>query len=363
MAAHREHRDRWPIGGEWLWCGAIYCLALVVGCGTQPSGHRASEQSERSSKKKPQNSQLHAETRVTQDAQGQKSLDGIPYDVWFDDPQAVAENSAVAIPRTPAAGSSPTPATARPATNATVPEPTPSTTSASTNDWSAFIATEQLQEETKKIRNQLKSLLQNQASYTSEFEQVKMHGAVLAALAGIVAEGGESVSWKPNAPYIRDFGQALYEAAKGPGKPNYDKSRDAFENIESVLGGSIPVGAQEPAPQRPLAEVASRFYLMKRMKLAFEALKFNINSEAKIKSEQDLAMQETMVLSALSKAVSLEGYDSADEAEYQQSIQEMIRRCLEATAATKDADYPSFQEAINRIEKTCNDCHVQYRNG
>src|SRR5262249_52564371 len=111
------------------------------------------------------------------------------------------------------------------------------------------------------------------------------------------------------------------------------------------------------------ADVASRFYLMKRMKLAFESLKSNINTETKLKSDQEQALHEAIILSTLSKVVSLEGYSSADEPEYQRYIQEMIHRSLETTKAAKDADFPSFQKAINQIEKTCNDCHVQYRNG
>ncbi len=340
---------------------AFWGLSLAGGC-SPPSPEKQTGQTPPSQKRPP--SKTTAPSHVTEDESGRKFLDGVPYDVWFDDPLSLVENSTATVGSSPSATDSSAPLDTPPAQppDTSVEKP-PAAGSSSVDDWEAFITAEQLQEETKKIRNQLKTLLQTPGVYSGEFEQVKLDGAVLAALAVIGAEQKESLSWKQNALYIRDYTAELFEAAKGPGKANYDKSRSAFENLESVWSGSIPVGAAEPAPDRPLNEVASRFYLMRRMKVAFEALKSNINTAAKIQSEQDLALQETAVLSALSQVVSREGYTSTDEPEYQEQIQSMIQSALQGIKAVKEADFPGFQDAMNRIEKTCNECHVQYRNG
>lgn len=341
---------------------AVLGLGGISGC-TQPAGTapNSAENNPGSGKtvsgaKAPKKGESRVTTR-----DGKKYIDDIPYDVWYDDPLAVVENSAAVTPNpndTVAATSDPANSTPEPKT-----ETKPAGTAAAGGDWAAYIATDQLLEESKRIRNQLKTLLQTQAAYNADFEVIKMNGAVMAAMSGVVTEAGDGVNWKANAPYIRDYGAELVDAAKGLGKPNFDKTKATYENLQSVFEGSIPPGAAEPAPQRPFAEVASRFYLMKRMKLAFDAMKSNINTEAKLKSDQEPAIHEAMVLSVLSKIILLDGYSSADEGEYQQFGKDMVERCLEAAQAVKDQDFSKFQDAINKIDKSCGECHAQYRNG
>jgi hypothetical protein len=291
---------------------------------------------------------------VATDPEGRKSLDGIPYDVWFDDPLAVAANSAVVASPLPASADAKPPASA-----ASEAEQRPAADGAP--NWTDYITADCLQEETKKIRNQLKALLQTQAAYNENFEVIKAQGAVLAALAGIVGQWGESVSWKSNAAYVRDFGWELFDSAKGLGKPNYDKTRAAYENLESVFSGSIPAGAAEPEAVRPFPEVAPRYYLMKRMKQAFNALKLNITTEERLKSDRDEAEHEAMVLAVLTKVVSLKDYGSADEPEYQQFMQEILRECRAALTAVDDQEFSRFSEALNVIDKNCLNCHSQYK--
>jgi hypothetical protein len=341
-------------------CGIV--VAGLLGCGAQPSANNAEMSAARPPKKSAsQKKSSKGHQPIVTEKDGKKYLDGIPYDVWLDDPLAVVANTAAVAP----SGSGTSPAqTASTTTDApsSKPEEKPAA-AAATNDWAAYIATDQLQEESKRIRNQLKTLLQTQATYNSDFEVIKMDGAVMAALAGIALESADGVSWKGNASYIRDYGLELVEAAKGLGKPNYDKTNAAYENMQAVFDGSIPAGVAQPEAKRPFADVASRFYLMKRMKLAFDALKLNVNTEAKLKSDQDQALHEAMILSALSKIITLEGYSSADETEYQGFAKEMIDQCLNAVQSIKDQDFSKFQDAVNKIDKTCGECHVQYRNG
>ncbi len=344
------------------WLAGLMGLALMLaGCGeTGPSptaqedgsgGQVAKKSSggKKSSKKPP--------SKVTE-KDGRKYLDDIPYDVWFDDPLGEVSNTA-AVANTAAATPAPE-TTAKTETPPAKTEDKPAPPAGS--DWATYIAADQLQEESKRIRNQLKTLLQTPATYTSDFEVVKMDGAVMAAL-GVIASQSDGINWKPNAGYVRDYGFEIFDSAKGPGKPNYDKTNAAYENLQSVFSGSIPAGATEPDAARPVSDVASRFYLMRRMKNAFEALKLNINTEAKLKSDAEQALHDTMILSALSKVITQESYSSADEAEYQQFAKDMIESCLEAAQSVKDQDFSKFQDAINKIDKSCGECHVQYRNG
>lgn len=354
---HREHKAFAVV--------LIGVCAVFAGCqmNTPPSGRNEPGEHKANGKRSPavKTPRESRSPRVTKDDDGRKFLDGIPYDVWFDDPLAVAANSAVVTTPIETGVASPTKNTsAAPTPTEVKPEPAVSAP-AGGDDWSAYISMDQLLEESKKIRNQLKGLLQTQAAYNENFEVIKMDGAVMAALAGIVAQAGDGVNWKEKAPYIRDYGWELVDSAKGLGKPNYEKTNTAYENMQSVFDGSIPAGAAEPASSRPFPEVAPRYYLMKRMKLAFNALKLNINTQEKLKSEQDMALHEAMILAALTKVVSLKDYGSADEPEYQQFMQEILQQCQAAMASIKEDEFSRFSEALNVIDKACLNCHSQYK--
>lgn len=345
---------------SWTFLVGLCLLSATCGCGVQPNATPAANNPAASvpQKSNPEKSSARrAESKVTEQ-DGRKFLDGIPYDVFFDDPLAVvADTQTVASVSTPKPNS-PLPPTAE--TNPTPPVVKP-TAAATSPDWSTYIAMDQLQDESKRIRNQLTALLQTPAAFSADFEVVKMHGAVMAALALIVSEAGDGVNWKTNAAHIRDYGAEIFEAAKAPGKPNFDQTSRAFENLQSVFNGSIPADAPASAAARPYPEVASRYYVMRRMKLAFDALKLNINTADKLKSEQDAALLESMMLAAMTKIVSSKDYSSADEPEYQAFMREMLANCQAATTAVKEQQFDALANALNAIDVVCKNCHSQYK--
>ena len=104
-----------------------------------------------------------------------------------------------------------------------------------------------------------------------------------------------------------------------------------------------------------------RYYVMKRMKLAYNALKLNINTEDKLKSEQEQALHEAMMLAAMTKVVSLKDYDSADEPDYQEFMQQILQNSQTAIAAIKDQQFDKFSEALSVIDKACLNCHSAYK--
>ena len=285
-----------------------------------------------------------------------KSSRGIPYDAFFDDPLGEANNAAV-IP-TAAAVTKPEASTGEPAA-----KPAADTAKSSAGGgtaWSDFISIDVIQEETKKVRNHLTSAMQGPGSYNKECKEIGWDAALLAGLAGIAIEHNEAASWKPNAHYVRDFSADLSNSAVGPGKDYYEKSKAAFEKLAAVFGGSIPADAGEVAPKRPFHEVADRAGVMQRIQKASEWLRLNINTEAKLKSEQETIVHEAMMVAALGKIIAAEGYDSTDEAEYQKYATDLINGGKEAGVAVKDKNYKQFTDAVNKISKSCTECHPKY---
>ena len=297
---------------------------------------------------------------VKTDEKGRKFVNQIPFDVFFDDPLGVIKSNQTAVipAETPVA----------PNSNQIIPAggTTPSlsiTAKASGILWGELIPVEELQNETKLIRNNMTKSMANQGSYKSNFKEIAIEGAEIAALAGILQSHPDSLTWKDKAHFVRDFGAQMNQSAIGLSKENFENTRSAFQKLSSVLDGSVPDDAGDVPPSRPFHEAASRKGLMKRIERAKNFLQQDVNSEAKFKSLVDQARREAAIVSALGTVITTAGYEYTEDDEYQKHARSLIDGGKEAAAALQDDVYDRFKQAVDKVNKSCTDCHASYGNG
>ena len=295
---------------------------------------------------------------VRVDEKGRKFVNKIPFDVFFDDPLGVVNSNknSVGAPAEVVSIKEDKP-------KSTAALSTPSAKGTGSISWQDLIPIEELQGEVKTVRNSLNKQMANQGSYNSNFKEIAVDGAEMAALAGIVQEHTESLSWKDKAQYVRDFGAQLSQSAVGLGKDNFDKTRSAFQKLTSVLEGSIPADAGDVPSTRPFNEAASRKGLMKRIEKAKNFLKQDVNSEAKFKSLSDQIRREAALISALGSEITTSGYEYTSDDDYQNHAKTLIDGGKEATSALRDESYDRFKQAVDKVNKSCTDCHASYGNG
>lgn len=349
---------------QWLCSIAIpVCLAgWIAGCGGGSKPQKAVE-AEKDSKpaaaSKPERVASADPVEKPSSKRKKSSDDEIPLDVWLDDPLGIAANNTI-VGGAPAGNAKPPIEgnTEKPAPMADKPA-----SATGSLNWSEFLPMENLQSEVKKVQNRLKASLQNPGTYNGNYKDISADGSVIAALAGIVIEHSEDIKWKANAPLVREFGHEMAQASSGLGKENYEKTKTAFEKIESVMSGTVPPGAPAAAPKRPFSETADRGGLMKRIEKARNYMRDNINTEAKLKSESDTVLHEAMMIATLGRVVSLEDYSSADEPDYKQFAEALIGGAKESSAAVKEQAFKKFQDSMNKVNKSCDQCHANYGNG
>jgi hypothetical protein len=292
----------------------------------------------------------------TADGPSRKFVNKIPYDVFFDNPlQVVNSNKNV------------TPAADTPAGKPGTPKPPPAAAAGSAKAggiaWQELLPMEELQGEVKSVRNSLTKAMSNQGTFNTNFKSIAIDGAELAALAGIAQNHQESLSWKDKAQYVRDFGAQLNLSAVGLGKDNFEKTRSAYQKLSSVLDGSVPADAGDVPVTRPFHEAASRKGLMKRIEKARDWLKQDVNSEVKFKSMSAQILHEAGILSALATVITTTGYEYTENDDYQEHAKSLIEGARDAAAASKDDSWDKFKQAIDKVNKSCTDCHASYGNG
>ncbi len=347
----------------------LIVLACAIGCGgkseTTSKGEKAAAAPKTASKSKTAarnedgdagDSKSASSSSGNSSGGGKKSSRGIPYDAFFDDPLGEVSNTAAA----PMAANVAKPDAAPAETSAKPTVAPPKAAGGGGLVWSDFISIDVVQDETKKLRNQITTDMQGPGSYNKKCKDISWDAAALAGLAGIGIEHSEAASWKSNAHFIRDFCSELSSASGQPGKEYFDKSKVAYEKLASVFGGTVPADAGDVVAKRPFSETAERSGLMKRIEKASEWLRLNINTEAKLKSELETIQHEAMLIAAFGKIIAMEGYPDTEEADYQKFATDLITGGKEAGEAAKDMNYAKFTESINKIGKSCTECHPKY---
>lgn len=294
-------------------------------------------------------------------ADGPKSIGGVPYDVWFDDPLGtVADTQSVATTASP---SPVAPKEEMPAPAAQSPASASTDTGSTDNDgvaWGQYVSMDQIQEETKQLRNRLTASMQSLAKFNSDFKEIQADAAVLAAMAVIVERHPESATWKPNSRFVQEFAAKMQQTSAALGRESYDKTQIEFERVSAVLNGNVPADAGELPAERPPAEVASRWGAMKKMEKIRDWMKANLTTEANFKADLERIQQDGSILVALSALVADHSYDSADEDDYQKYAQQLVDASKAAVAAGKAEDFAAFTTSIQAIQKACGDCHNDY---
>jgi hypothetical protein len=313
------------------------------------------------------------ETRapVRTDSQGRKFLGDVPYDVFFDNPLAVAaeggpvsdggNNSALAATSAKSSANHKTSNSAAGGPPPKSPASAEKTEGAAQNDWSRLVEMDVLDAEVKRIRNELAAQLQSVGKYNSHYQEIAVAGATLAVVAEIVAEHAGSVSWKNNAPLIRDLGMKIHDAASAPGSTASQATKTPYEQVVDVLDGNVPSGVAASQPRRDFSEVASRDAIMKRMDHSFQWLKKSGSAQQVLRKQSAEAIHESSLLAALGRVIAAGHYDSADDAKYKTHASELSKSAAAVAAAVKSEDAAAFTDAVGRVQKRCDACHADFR--
>jgi len=228
--------------------------------------------------------------------------------------------------------------------------------------WNEILPSKILQEEVRLVRDRSKASLKERGTYNANYKNLAVDGSVIAALAGIAIESKADVGWKANAPDIRDIGNQIAKSATGIGRDKYENTKVAFEKLEAAFAGTVASDVKKPAPIRLFHETASRDGLMKRIHNAKDWMRVNIDTEAKLKSQSEVVVHEAMMIAALGKVVTTNGYSGSDEADYQKFANTLITSAREAAVAAKDQDFQKFMVSTKKMTTACDQCHANYGN-
>ncbi|MCP4784473.1 MAG: cytochrome c [Fuerstiella sp.] len=297
------------------------------------------------------------------DANGVEYLGKVPLDVFFDQPYSVASD---ATPLNGIASTDSPSVPLAPAVNNDSPSVAPSadpptTVESGGQSWGELMPMSVIDEEIKSVRNFLNQSLQSVGSYNRSMLMVPPNAATVAVLSGIVMQHPEDISWKEDAIYIRDLARKMNESTLMPGKKDQDRLLKLFESLADTLNRSRPADLDEPPADDDFATVAEMRYVMMRMGQAETKLKTEVN-ESGLTEKKDMVKHEAAILGTMSKVVALDEYGYGDDEEYVEYAQRIVRAAQAAVDAAEGGDFGTYELALSKVSRACQECHAAYKN-
>jgi hypothetical protein len=362
-------RLRLPLGRLPTAIVLIGCVAplLCSGCGSsEGSGNGASAAKDPKSKgdAKPRKSDSKPESSGSG---GPKSVDGIPYDVFFDKPLVVAANT-----QTVAAAGTNTSVAANdagkptPAPEATTTKEPPKSDGGGAAAIKDIIDKEALITEVKNIRNYLAGKASSVSTYNSSLLEIAPEAATLAVLAVAATKHPDDFTWKKNAKHVRDLAWKIGDitlSKDGKTKNSFDEVADSFAKIDDILKGSDPAGLPDAEADKSFGDAVggNLVTIMKRIKKSEEVLKATISSEAGLKKDADKAAQEGVVLAFLGAILTAPGFGWDGDTEFAGFAKPLVEGGKQITEAAKSGNFALYGEGITKVSKSCNDCHPKFK--
>ena len=305
--------------------------------------------------------QSRRQDEVWEDEDGNRFIGRVPYDVFFDHPLAVASNEQPVVGMQVATTNS-TPSRERTTpTDTTVPVSTPPMVAfPSDNGWPSVLPATALESEVKTIRNFLNQKLQSVGNYNSAVTMIPVKSATIALLAGIAVEHSADVSWKEDAPYIRDLAASMNDSVLQRGPKDQRRLLGLFENLADTLNRSRPSGLAEPDPETTLSDVAAMKLVMVRMDEAEQRLRTEVN-ESSFASSKEIVLHEASILSGLMQAMTTESYGYADDPEFKGMAQKITDSGQQMRDAADGGNFADFELSLSRIAGSCQACHREYK--
>lgn len=374
---------------------AFLCAALVAlsGCGgssDKPSAETTKKNPDTASgsTKTPDSGQSGNSTQVSvsggarrpdeiwTDADGNKYLGSVPFDAFFDKPHEIATDqrslggTAVASIGTDSSngagmssGGSP-----GPVTTDTEPESETSATDADATaaadggGWGERMPLEVLDQEITSTRNFLNATLQSVGSYNSSLLMIEQKAASIAVLAQISMDHPEDVSWKEDAPYIRDLAKKMNESPLQRGKKDQVRLLKLFENMTDTFNRSRPADLEEPPADDGFSDVAMMPSVMKRMAEAEQKMKVEAGTESAFQSKKEMIQHEAAILGTFTHVICDENYGYGDDEEFTGYANAVIDAAKTIRNATEVDDFASYEVALSKISTNCQSCHSVFKN-
>jgi len=229
-------------------------------------------------------------------------------------------------------------------------------------DWDALISSTTLQDEVKKVNNELQDVLANIRRFNGGgYNDARRAYTELALLFHVIGNYQGEVRWKDNALLARDRFARAGSNLKTATDNTFKEAKDRAEDLATMLRGSSISGG-EPNADATWEVIADRPPLMQRLEIAFDSrIRVWTGNANEFRANSEELLHEAELIAAIAHAMQQEGFEYADDDDYVAFTNQMRDAASAVAKAVRDNDADGARTAAGNIAKSCSECHEGYR--
>ncbi len=227
--------------------------------------------------------------------------------------------------------------------------------------WSDWVEADILETEIKRQHQQLTKALQSPARFKSgSYRAAEDAMGIISLMFAVTVEHDEAPRWQDIADRLREV-YATGEESLEANDDSFKRASRGKDNLSDLIRGGRPT-LDAPKQEIDWSRYASRGAVMRRMKVAHEdRLAVWSIDRRELADNVEEVQHEAQLLALLAEAlVQPEAYDGDDE-DYQAYARELRDAANELTVSAEQEDQPAAERAFNRAQKSCLNCHADYR--
>ncbi len=227
--------------------------------------------------------------------------------------------------------------------------------------WSELVSREILENEIKLLQIQLDSQVTTPVRFNTGYREAHHTFMMLATWFSVLHEFDGDIRWKADAPAVLASLVRAEVLSRNAGADAFRYSEQIKTALTDMIRGSSFSGQEKPLETLVWPDTADRSEIMTRLAELSEELSGNSANEKDFQSAAEDNLHRASLVAALARVLNQSGMDNADDAGYRGLATEMERAAVELTQSIRTPNLANAQNALNRIEQSCDNCHGEWR--
>lgn len=227
--------------------------------------------------------------------------------------------------------------------------------------WSKIISSETLQDEIKATKLSIDTFVSTPNAYAAGGNKdARREFSVLAVLFGVVAEFDGDTRFKKEAPAMRDALARVGFNSKVGTVQVYNEAKQRKQDLADLIGGNIPK-LPEPEGKANWSKLADRAALMQRLEIGEKRIAPATANKGEFSKSEDRILADAEVMGVIAEAIGREGYDLADDKDYQGHLAKLKKAMHDLAEAVRLKNADAARTAAGMMSQSCTQCHSQFR--
>lgn len=238
------------------------------------------------------------------------------------------------------------------------PAPSGSERSAGQSDWADLASATTIENEIKRQVQLLTETTASDAAFKSgSFVEARRSFALLTLLFRVVEQMPPPVRWQRDAVTAWADCLKAADACQSASDEAFARAAGLAASLADLMQGQ-PLPPADAAADEP---IPPRVAIMQRWEMTSESLGELLSAERTWQRKRDELVQESELLALLAHWIQQPRYEYADDESYLEQARRLEQAARELRQAVEAKDFSAAESAWSQAQKSCADCHRDFR--